>query len=190
VALGKTRGLLRVGARVRVVAEDWRADFEALDGAGIERTQRRFRPSDLDGMFVVMAATGRRAVEETIAREAARRGVLCNVADVPELCDFYLPATLRRGALSVAVSTDGKVPLLSVALRDRLAAWLTDDLEEVVSLLARAREQVRRQHPRSLRERTRALGDLLTPRALDWILAGRRAAFEEHLESWESRTLR
>src|SRR5262249_20332318 len=82
--------------------------------------RREFRDSDLDGTFCVVAATSSRSLNARIFRAARRRGVLCNVVDVPELCDFYYPAVVRRGALQIAISTSGESPALAQRLRKQL----------------------------------------------------------------------
>ncbi|HEY6937382.1 MAG TPA: bifunctional precorrin-2 dehydrogenase/sirohydrochlorin ferrochelatase, partial [Terriglobales bacterium] len=103
VAEAKIRGLLDTGARLRVVAlqanpavHEW-ADADAI---GLE--ERAFAPADLDDVFLVVAATSSRELNELIFAEAQRRGILCNVVDVPELCDFFYPAVVRRGDLQIA----------------------------------------------------------------------------------------
>src|SRR5262249_31459257 len=90
------------------------------------------RDSDMDGCFCVVAATSSSGLHRRIFRLARRRGVLCNVVDVPELCDFYYPAVVRRGALQIAISTAGESPALAQRLRKKLekqfgpeyAAWV------------------------------------------------------------------
>jgi precorrin-2 dehydrogenase / sirohydrochlorin ferrochelatase len=74
---------------------------------------RAFAPGDLDGAFLAVVATASPALNESIYREAQRRGVLCNVVDVPEFCDFYYPAVVRRGDLQIAISTSGQSPSLA-----------------------------------------------------------------------------
>ena len=87
-----------------------------------------FVPADLDGVHLVVAATDDPKVRETVAQSAAARGIPCNVVDVNHLCTFYAPAILRRGAMTISVATDGKFPLLAVAIRDRLAAALGESI--------------------------------------------------------------
>src|SRR5262245_53579801 len=124
IAARKADDLLRAGAFVRAVAPEWGAELEAIAAAHPDRVERitgRFRPRDLDGALLVFAATDDAAVQREVHREAAARGVLCNVVDVTDLCEFHVPATVRRGALSISVATDGAFPLLAVKLRDHLA---------------------------------------------------------------------
>src|SRR5437660_9638387 len=135
VAESKIAGLLEAAAKVRVVAPEATPQVQSWAATGqIEWLARPCEPSDLDGMFLVIAATFSPELHEQIHAEARRRGVLCNVVDVPELCDFYYPAVVRRGALQIAVSTGGESPALAQRLRKKLekefrpeyAAWLKE----------------------------------------------------------------
>lgn len=117
----KIGGLVDTGALVRVIAlrasemvQGW-----ARDGK-ISLELRAFVADDLKGAFLAVAATASRALNESIYRAAQRRGVLCNVVDDPEYCDFYYPAVVRRGDLQIAISTNGRSPSLSQKLRQQL----------------------------------------------------------------------
>ena len=89
---------------------------------------------DLEGAFLAVVATNSRTLNERVYHEARRRGVLCNVVDVPDLCDFFYPAVVRRGDLQIAVSTAGQSPSLAQKIRQQLekqfgpgyAAWVAD----------------------------------------------------------------
>ena len=101
IGQSKIRSLLVAGASVRVVAPHANAAVAEWARAGVITWEARgFNSADLDGAFLVVAATSFPDVNETIFREAQRRNVLCNVADDPEHCDFYYPAVVRRGAVS------------------------------------------------------------------------------------------
>jgi precorrin-2 dehydrogenase/sirohydrochlorin ferrochelatase len=121
VAEPKIGGLLGTGARVRVIALQATETVQAWAQAGtITLELRAFAAEDLDGTFLAVVATASRALNGSIYREAQRRGVLCNVVDVPEFCDFYYPAVVRRGDLQIAISTNGQSPSLSQKLRQQL----------------------------------------------------------------------
>src|SRR5262244_4319617 len=135
VAEGKIAGLLDAAAKVRVVAPEATEQVKFWAASGqIEWLARVCEPTDLEGMFLVVAVTNSQELHENIHAEARRRGVLCNVVDVPELCDFYYPAVVRRGALQIAISTSGESPALAQRLRKQLekqfgreyALWLNE----------------------------------------------------------------
>jgi precorrin-2 dehydrogenase / sirohydrochlorin ferrochelatase len=145
VAEGKIAGLLDAAAKVRVVAPEATEQVKSWAAAGqIEWLARSCEPSDLERMFLVVAATDSHELHENLHAEARLRGVLCNVVDVPELCDFYYPAVAQRGALQIAVSTSGQSPALAQRLRKELEeqfgpeyeAWLQQLGEERAKLFA------------------------------------------------------
>ncbi len=131
----KIAGLLDTGAQVRVVA--LQASPSVREWAQNQRIQlelRPFHPDDLNGIFLAVVATSSRSLNERIYAEARQRNILCNVVDVPDLCDFYYPSIVRRGDLQIAVSTAGKSPSLAQKIRQQLekqfgpgyAAWVAE----------------------------------------------------------------
>jgi precorrin-2 dehydrogenase / sirohydrochlorin ferrochelatase len=117
----KIGGLLETGAHVRVVALDASPTVREWARAGkIDLELRPFVADDLDSAFLAIVATNSRSLNERAYHEAKRRHVLCNVVDVPDLCDFFYPAVVRRGDLQIAVSTAGQSPSLAQKLRQQL----------------------------------------------------------------------
>lgn len=134
VAYRKARALARAGARVLAVAPSFDVRF------GRFRTAKRaFRASDVAGACVVVAATDDPRVNRRVFNACARRRIPVNVVDVPELCTFTMPATFRRGELTVAISTNGASPALSRALRLVLEKMYPKRLAGLVRALRRAR---------------------------------------------------
>ena len=142
VAERKVMGLLEGRARVTVVSPALsRGLLELAADARFRWQPREFAAGDTAGFFLVMVATDDRVVNEAVATEARRGGVLVNCADDPARCDFILPALLRRGPLTVAVSTGGASPTMACLVRDELDAVLSADhgaLAEVVAEVRRA----------------------------------------------------
>ena len=131
----KIGGLLETGARIRVVALDASPAVREWARAGkIELELRAFVNDDLHGAFLAVVATSSRTLNERIYHQAQRLSVLCNVVDVPDLCDFYYPSIVRRGDLQIAVSTAGQSPSLAQKIRQQLekqfgpgyAAWVAE----------------------------------------------------------------
>ena len=143
VALRKTEGLLASGAHVRVVSPEFVDGFASQ--AGVELVQRRYEPADLDGAWLVVAATNDPVAQQQIFDECEARHVFCNAVDDPDRCSFVLPAVERRGPVIVAVSTQGRSPTLAKHLRDRLAAALPDDVDALAERLAAERRALQAQ---------------------------------------------
>ena len=133
------------GRRCLVVGEgaiaDEKADGLRASGADVVVSET-YEPSLLDGVWLVVVADRERG--ERVFADATARNVFCNVADVPELCSFILPAIHRRGAISVAVSTGGASPALAQWLRDRFADQIGFEHEQLAEELRRVRPWVKR----------------------------------------------
>lgn len=143
VAEGKIGSLLLAGATVRVVAPQANVAVQEWARTGVIRWEsREFCPLDLDGVFLVIAATSSNEVNGSVFREAQRRNVLCNVVDDPEHCDFYYPAVVRRGQLQIAISTAGESPALAQKLRRELESQYGPEYESWVERLGTARREL------------------------------------------------
>jgi siroheme synthase-like protein len=140
IAARKVAGLSAAGALVRVVAPDVSAEMAAaVDGGRVASLERRpFQVSDLDGVRLVVTATGGDTDRE-VAAAATAAGIWVNAADRPDDCSFILPAIARNGPLSVAVSTDGSSPALARRLRDQAATLLNDEVAALAARLAAER---------------------------------------------------
>jgi precorrin-2 dehydrogenase / sirohydrochlorin ferrochelatase len=140
VGLEKTRGLLDCGAVVTVVAPEIEPDLQLLP---VRWRRKRYESADLEGSFLVVAATPDRAVNRRVFVDAEARSLLCNVVDDPELCSFILPAVHRRDPIAVAVSTGGASPALAKRLRDELGAQIDERHVELAYRLRELRPWVR-----------------------------------------------
>jgi len=135
VGESKIGALLDTGARLQVISLEATPTVHGWAREGkIELASRAFSNADLEGAFLAVVATSSRTLNEHIYHEAQRRGVLCNVVDVPDLCDFFYPAVVRRGDLQIAVSTAGQSPSLAQKIRQQIekqfgpgyAAWVAE----------------------------------------------------------------
>lgn len=140
----KIASLLDTGSALRVVAPQATATVEKWSRDGqIEWRKREFQDSDLDDCFLVIAATSSNELHERIYRLAKQQGVLCNIVDVPELCDFYYGALVRRGALQIAISTGGESPALAQRLREELEKQFGEEYGSWLSELGALRKRLR-----------------------------------------------
>jgi precorrin-2 dehydrogenase / sirohydrochlorin ferrochelatase len=140
VGLEKVEGLLACDADVTLVSPEAIEPLQELADEGSIRWERReYRPEDLNGTFMVIAATGDTEVNIAVFEEAERRAMLVNVVDVPPLCNFILPAIIRTGPLAIAISTAGASPALAKRIRDEIA----DEYGEPYARLAVLLNEVR-----------------------------------------------
>ncbi len=143
VAGEKISSLLHAQAKLTVVAPEALPSVAAQAQAGhFPWEQRCFAPSDLDGMFLVVAATSSPEVNHQIFSLASERGILCNSVDDPPNCDFYFPSIVERGDLQIAISTAGESPALAQRLRKEIDAQLAPDLGSWLKQLGELRREV------------------------------------------------
>jgi precorrin-2 dehydrogenase / sirohydrochlorin ferrochelatase len=139
----KIRGLLPTGAKVRVVAREASAAVREWARNGeVALEERAFVPSDLEGVMLAVVGTASPQLNSIIYRLAQTRGILCNVVDVPELCDFYYPALVQRGDLQIAISTSGQSPSLAQKIRKQLEEQFGPEYAEFVAELGATRRRV------------------------------------------------
>ena len=174
IAESKIASLLEAGGRVLVVAPTATAQVHSWAKAKrLEWLQRPFQDDDLNGQFLVIAATSSTELHERIFREATRRNILCNIVDVPSLCDFYYPSVVQRGALQVAVSTAGLSPALAQRLRIQLEAEFGPEYEEWLAHLGVQRAKLF-SIEMDAEERTRLLHETASEEAFEAFLRNRR----------------
>ena len=144
IAESKVASLLDTGATLHVVAPEATGRIKAWERTGaLHWHRRKFRNTDLAGCLLVVVATSSRELHERIFRSAKRRNIICNVVDVPDLCDFYYPAVVHRGSLQIAVSTAGKSPAVAQRLRKELQVRFGPEYEEWIAELGVEREGLR-----------------------------------------------
>ena len=173
VAESKIEALIDTGAVIRVIAikankrvQEWaRQELITLE-------ERAFSPCDLNGIFLAVVATSASATNELAFLECQARGILCNVVDVPDQCDFFYPAVLRRGDLQIAISTAGQSPVLAQRIRQQLERQFGPGYAEWVAELGKTRRAVLKSDLDPAQKRS-LLQALASQNALEAILAAR-----------------
>ena len=146
VARRKVKALLECGAGVEVISPDPCREINQLVEAGeVKLLRRGYQPGDLQGALIAIAATDDSRINRQVVKEAQEKAVLVNVADDAEDSDFILPSYLRRGALSIAVSTGGVSPALARKIRTRLEKDFGDEYASLVRLVGEVRAELKRQ---------------------------------------------
>jgi precorrin-2 dehydrogenase / sirohydrochlorin ferrochelatase len=148
VAERKAESLLQCGADIYLVSPKVTQNLEKLAENGfIKFINRGYNIGDLDGCFLVISATNDQQVNKSIADDCLSRNILINVVDDPDKCNFTLPSVLHRGALCIAVSTDGKSPTLAKKIREELEEHFGVEYAEFLELLGEVRDHVIRDVP-------------------------------------------
>lgn len=163
VAERKIIALLKCGAKVSVVSPDITTTISNLAFQGIISIEKReYYPKDLEDSILVISATNNQELNQKIADECNDKNILVNVVDEPDKCSFILPAVLRRGPLTISVSTEGKSPLLARKIKEDLEGKFGDEYEEYIDLLGLAREYIKKNvhNPKKRYEKFKSLIDL------------------------------
>lgn len=148
VALEKAEGLLEAGAHVRIIAPELTQELDALireNSENVEYLPRTFQPGDTNGVFMVFAE--RLPEADAIFREADANNVPVNVQDDTPRCSFIAASIVRRGDLTITISTSGKAPALAVRLRQQLERQLGHHLARFLELAGRIRDPLLARYP-------------------------------------------
>jgi precorrin-2 dehydrogenase/sirohydrochlorin ferrochelatase len=143
VASRKAKTLAECGAIVTVVSLEFTQSLRDIESSSnVTLISRPYETSDLDGKFLVIGATNNEALNRRINADAEARHMLCNIADVPDICNFILPSIIRRGDLVIAVSTSGKSPAFAKKLRKDLEKNFGDEYARFLALMGAIRTRL------------------------------------------------
>ncbi len=143
VAERKVLMLLKFNASVTVISPEVTKKLSGLSEAGVIRIRpRRYRRSDLDRAAVIFACTDDRNVNTKVRRDAGARGIPVNVVDRPQECDFIVPSIIRKGDITIAISTSGLLPMASKKLRQEIEKTVTKDHVVYTRIMAAFRQHL------------------------------------------------
>ena len=183
VAERKTVGLLACESRVRVVSPAVTRHLHTLaEERRIEWVRKAYGSTDLEGSFLVFAATNNMQAQEAVLRDAREAGILVNIADAPDACDFHVPASIHRGDLVVSISTSGKSPAVAAMIRRQLEGKLGPEYAQLVELMAMVRLRVLATAG-DQNDKKNVFRSMLHEDILEWLRAGDWDRIREHLES-------
>ncbi len=171
-AAGKVAGLVACGAEVRVISPTFcDALLQLAEQQRVTLYPKSYQPGDLAGAFIVVAATSDPQLAEAIWNEAQERGQPINVVDMPRYCSFILPSILRRGQLTIAVSTEGASPSLARRIRQQLEKLFSPAYGPYLRLARAARARLR-DSKISYEQRDQFFGDYFASDVLAQLEAG------------------
>ncbi|MDO8885938.1 bifunctional precorrin-2 dehydrogenase/sirohydrochlorin ferrochelatase [Candidatus Oleimmundimicrobium sp.] len=179
VAERKVLALIDCGAKVTVISPKLTKLLERLKSEGkIEHIGREYEKGDLKGAFVVIGATDNSSVNKEIYKEASALNLLVNIVDVPEICNFIVPSLVRRGDLTISISTSGKAPALAKKIRLKLEKEFGPEYEPYLNLLGEIREKIKEKYDLA-DERNKAWGRILESNILKLIRDGKDELLKE-----------
>lgn len=184
VAARKVAELVTCGASVHVVSPEMCAEMrEQIEEHEISFARREFVEADVEGALIVIAATDDREVNERVASAARQCGAIYNVVDVPELCRFTAPAVVRRGPLTVTVSTTGTSPALAGRLRRELDEILAPEWGPALEEIRQFRLKLLQRLAHEPERRGRVLKQITRLDLVDIVKKQGRSGLGDHLES-------
>ena len=170
VAAKKAQTLLATGVRLVIVAEDIDNLLEAqCRGTSAELIKSRYSKDYLVGATLVIAATNDCRLNKQIHRDCQELEILCNVVDEPQLCDFFVPAVVRRGDLQIAICTEGHYPASAAHIKKKLEQTFTNEHGEFLSELEKIRKEVIGSMPDSA-DRKAVLGQLADDESFEYFI--------------------
>ncbi|HEY5639472.1 MAG TPA: bifunctional precorrin-2 dehydrogenase/sirohydrochlorin ferrochelatase [Dehalococcoidia bacterium] len=144
IAEQKIGGLLEAGARVTIVSPDLNEVLtEHRDAGRLTHIEREYKPGDIEGYELVFVATDNRAENEKVWAEGRERHIWVNAVDDVPNCDFIMPGIVRKGDLTLAISTAGKSPAMARKVREDLETFLSEDDSALLELAAEVRRETR-----------------------------------------------
>lgn len=183
VAERKVHSLLESDALVRVVGPKLTPGLRDMVESGrILYRQGQYRPADLNNIFLVISATDNKEVNRQVAEDCATRNLLVNIVDDPVKCNFFVPAVVKRGALSIAVSTGGKSPLLARKIREELETTYGLEYGEFLDLIADIRKDVIN-NISDKKKKKEILENMVCDEVLDYLKSGRMDMVRERIFS-------
>jgi precorrin-2 dehydrogenase/sirohydrochlorin ferrochelatase len=182
VAQRKVEGLVEGQASVTLISPSTTRVLDALAAQGLVKIiKREYQQGDLEGAFLVISATNDGEINKAVFAEASERGILVNVVDQPELCNFIVPSVVRRGDLVISISTSGKCPALARRLRKEIEKQYGPEYQEYLLVLSQAREKIKASYETE-QERGKALERIMDSAILELIRAGKKDLAEESIE--------
>lgn len=179
IAEGKVEGLLAAQAQVTVISPDLTPRLHDLvEEQQITYLAHTYQPGDLTGAFMVICATDQTEINHQVWQEGTANRQLVNVVDDTPRCNFIAPSILRKGDLTIAISTSGKAPALAVRLKERLQRELGPEYERFIELAGELREPLARQVP-DFETRKALWYEIVDSEILDVLARGDEAAARE-----------
>lgn len=168
VAVRKAQTLLEAGARLVVVAEHISDMMMAICAdSNAEVVRSKYSKDYLVGAVLAIAATNDRRLNKQIYKDCQELEILCNVVDEPQLCDFFVPAVVKRGRLQIAIGTEGDCPAYAGHIRKKLEKVFTDKHGEFLAELEALRERIIKDVPDST-DRKALLGKLVDDESFEY----------------------
>mgnify|MGYP001577040122 FL=1 len=181
VAERKVSSLLNAGAKVLVISPKLTPALKRLaNKKQISYCPNPYKTGDLKGFFLAYSATNDPLVNKAVFKEAKKQGILLNVVDVPELCNFIVPSVVERGDLLIAISTSGKSPAMAKKIREKLEKEFGREYAVFLDIMGKVREKVLTGSKESDKNKE-MFEKLVNSPMLEWIRKGKKQEINKFL---------
>ena len=182
VAARKAQVLLNSGTRLVVVAERIDNMMTVIcQGKNAELIKARYAKEYLAGAVLVIAATNNNRLNKQIYKDCQELEILCNVVDVPELCDFYVPAVVKRGDLQIAIGTEGRCPAYAGHIRKKLEKTFTEKHGQFLTELAELRKWIIKEVAEPA-DRKALLGELADDKSFEYFVENDKLQWQTYTD--------
>ncbi|MCK5312056.1 MAG: bifunctional precorrin-2 dehydrogenase/sirohydrochlorin ferrochelatase [Desulfobacteraceae bacterium] len=142
VGARKASLLVKCGAVTTVISPEFSSAFEGLDSQGVMFLKKEYKDNDLKNMFLVIGATNNSELNFKISMQAKKKGILCNIADLPEESDFILPSIVDRNDLLITISTSGKSPALAKKIKEDMEHEFGSEYADFLYIMGKIRKRL------------------------------------------------
>ena len=182
VAARKAQALLNAGTRLVVVAERIDNMMTVIcQGKNAELIKSRYAKDYIAGAVLVIAATNNIQLNKQIYKDCQELEILCNVVDVPELCDFYVPAVVKRGDLQIAIGTEGRCPAYAGHIRKKMEKIFTEKHGQFLTELAELRKRIIKEVAEPA-DRKALLGELADDKSFEYFVENDQVQWQTYTE--------
>ena len=152
--------------KIKIVAGEFNEELRevAKQYDTITLVEKEFEETDLDGAQLVILGTNNNDLNAEIIKMTKARGLLCNVADKPDLCDFYLSSVVQKGDLKIAISTNGKSPTVAKRIKEFLNEEIPNSIQEVLENMGAIRDKLKGDFEHKVKSLNEVTKDWMTPK--------------------------
>jgi len=183
IAHRKVLSLLKFGADITVISPKIsKSILELANNKSVKIIKKEYSEKAIDGFGIVFSATDNPEINRTVRKDCTKKGILLNVVDDPDLCDFILPANVIRGDLTISISSQGKAPFFTKKMRHKVERLIPPIYEDIINMAAQLRKQVILNKNVNPKTKTRILKQFTSQNWEKILMGNGRKSHQDHIE--------
>ncbi len=185
IAERKIKILLECKANVTVISPEITDYIKCIiDKGKVNHKSRSYEKGDLNNSFLVICATNSKSINEAVSNDAKENGILCNVVDIPDLCNFFVPSVVKSGDLKIAISTNGKSPALAKKIRKELEKIYGEEYAYFINYLGKLRDKLQKEKNIDDDKRKEIFKNIVNSNAIEYLRMGDKEKFIQEVRRW------